>query len=162
MLRYLIFLEQILLYLRCNIAKHSHEFQREFLTSEAKKGANTAQAVSRETFELFLRHFFDCVEGTSRQDIIFHKTLSYGLIERGRGSSPLSLISFPSTGERVGESVSQRKLRSAVHRSDNDIVGNGVRDDTENMSLKSSFTVSTDDYRYSAFITRKRVSCITL
>lgn len=80
-----LFLELILLYLRCNIVSLSAvaSFQREFLTSEMKEGkANVAQVVSRETFELFLRHFFDCAEGTSRRDIIFYKTLSYDARER--------------------------------------------------------------------------------
>jgi len=63
-------------------------FKESFWRAGRRKG-DTVQAVSWETFELFLRHFFDCVEGTSRRDIIFHKTLSYDADEGEEKFSPI-------------------------------------------------------------------------
>lgn len=109
-----------------------------------KADAGTTQTVSQETFELFLRHFFDWK--IHRCEILYLvRLLSYGAAcgyERGGKFSPISLMSLPSKREDASFSFAGKSCDWSDRA--NDVAVNGIYDDTENTSLKSSFNKMRD------------------
>jgi len=97
-------------------------FKESFWRAERRKGRRTR----RKLFHEKLLNYFFAISSTAwkarRGGVLYSIRLCLTMPVNERGSSFLSLTSFSSTGECVGEFVSQRKLWSAVHRSDNDIV----------------------------------------